>query len=179
RNKLRFCDQTGEKNQQYGKTSAPPFRNDFKLSANYPLPHGIEVSGVFMSYAGKGNSYTAQDPSLGVYWTVPASAFPNGQRTRAVVSAPILLAAGTQTQAPGFNLIPPNTKFEPRWTQLDLSAKRTFRFQRKEIQGQIAIFNALNANTVLQEVQSFGPSLGQPQNVLQGRLMRLAILFNF
>lgn len=147
--------------------------------SNYPPKWGVEVSGVFISFAGKGNSYTAQDPSLGVYWTVPASAFPNGQRTRAVVSAPILLAAGTQTQAPGFNLIAPNTKFEPRWSQLDLSAKRTFRFQRKEIQGQVAVFNALNANTVLQEVQAFGTSLGQPQNVLQGRMMRLALLFNF
>ena len=85
-NKLRFCDQTGETFQQYGKTSRPPFRNDFKLSANYPLGWGVEVSGVFLSFAGKGNSYTAQDPSLGVYWTVPASAFPNGQRTRAVVA---------------------------------------------------------------------------------------------
>jgi hypothetical protein len=110
---------------------------------------------------------------------VPASAFPNGQRTRAVVSAPILLAAGAQTQAPGFNLIAPNISFEPRWNQLDLSAKRTFRFHQKEVQGQFALFNVLNANTVLQEVQSFGTSLGQPQNVLQGRLMRLALLFNF
>jgi hypothetical protein len=178
-NKLRFCDQTGETFQPYGATSRPPFRNDFKLAANYPLPWRLEVSGVFISFAGKGNSYTAQDPSLGVYWTVPASVFPNGQRTRAVVSAPILLAAGGQTQAIGFNLIPPNTKFEPRWNQLDLSAKRTFRFQRKEVQAQFALFNVVNANTVLQEVQSFGTSLGQPQNVLQGRLMRLALLFNF
>jgi hypothetical protein len=178
-NKLRFCDQTGETFQQYGATSMPPFRNDFKLSANYPLPWDIDISGVFISFAGKGNSYTAQDPSLGVYWTVPASAFPNGQRTRAVVSAPILLAAGAQTQAPGFNLVTPNTKFEPRWNQLDLSLKRTFRVSRKEFQGQLAVFNVLNANTVLQEVQSFGSSLGQPQNVLQGRLMRLAILINF
>ena len=178
-NKLRFCDQTGQTFQQYGATSTPPFRNDFKLSANYPLPWGVEVSGVFISFAGKGNSYTAQDPSLGDYWTVPASQFPNGQRTRAVVSAPILLAAGAQTQAPGVNLIAPNTSFEPRWNQLDLSAKRTFRFGRKEVQGQFAVFNVMNANTVLQEVQSFGTSLGQPQNVLQGRLMRLALLFNF
>ncbi len=178
-NKLRFCDQTGETFQQFGATSTPPFRNDFKLSANYPLPWDVDISGVFISFAGKGNSYTAQDPSLGVYWTVPASAFPNGQRTRAVVSAPILLAAGAQTQAPGFNLVAPNTKFEPRWNQLDLSVKRTFRFSRKEVQGQLAVFNVLNANTVLQEVQSFGSSLGQPQNVLQGRLMRLAVLINF
>src|SRR5207245_4998174 len=54
-NKLRFCDQTGETFQQYGATSTPPFRNDLKLAANYPLPWGgVEVSGVFISFAGKG-----------------------------------------------------------------------------------------------------------------------------
>ena len=55
----------------------------------------------------------------------------------------------------------------------------TFRYHQKEVQGQLAVFNVLNANTVLQEVQSFGLSLGQPQNVLQGRLMRLALLISF
>ena len=178
-NKLRFCDQTGKTFQEYGKTAMPPFRNDFKLAGSYPLGWGVEVSGVFMSYAGKGNSYTAQDPSLGVYWSVPASVFPNGQRTRVVTSAPILLAAGTQTQAPGVNLIAPNTKFQDRWNQIDLSAKRTFRFGRKEFQGQFAVFNVTNGNVVLQEVQTYGATLGQPQNFLQARMMRLALLVNF
>jgi hypothetical protein len=96
-----------------------------------------------------------------------------------VTSAPILLNAGTQTQAPGVNLIPPNTKYQERWNQLDLSAKRSFRFGQKEFQGQVAVFNVFNGSTVLQEIQTFGPSLGQPQNFLQGRMMRLALLINF
>jgi hypothetical protein len=179
-NKLRYCDQTGQTFQQYGATSMPPYRNDFKLSANFPLLYGIEVSGVFLSFAGKGNSYNAQDPSLGVYYSVPASAFPNGQRTRVVTSAPILLAAGTQIQAPGVNLIPPNTKFEPRWNQLDLSFKRTFRVGGgRDFQAQAAVFNVFNGSAVLQEVQNYGPNLGQPQNFLQARMLRLAVLFNF
>ncbi len=178
-NKLRFCDQSGQTFQQYGATSTPPFRNDFKLAGNYPLAYGVEVSGVFMSYAGKGNSYTAQDPSLGVYWSVPASVFPNGQRTRVATSAPILLNAGIQTQAPGVNLIAPNTKYQGRWNQLDLSAKRTFRYGKKEFQGQFAVFNATNGNVVLQEVQTFGTTLGRPQNFLQARMMRLALLVSF
>jgi hypothetical protein len=178
-NKLRFCDQTGKTFQEYGKTSMPPFRNDFKLAGSYPLAWGVEVSGVFMSYAGKGNSYTAQDPSLGVYWSVPVSSFPNGQRTRVVTSAPILLNAGSQTQAPGVNLIPPNTKFQDRWNQVDLSAKRTFKYGRREFQGQFAVFNVTNGNVVLQEVQTYGSTLGQPQNFLQARMMRLALLVNF
>jgi len=178
-NKLRFCDQTGKTYQEYGKTDLPPFRNDFKLSGSYPVGWGIDVSGVFMSYAGKGNTYTGQDPSLGVYWSVPASSFPNGQRTRVVTSAPILLAAGGQTQAPGVNLISPNTKYQERWNQLDLSMKRTFRIGNKEFQPQLAVFNVTNGNVVLQEVQTYGSTLGQPQNFLQGRLMRLALLVNF
>ena len=178
-NKLRFCDQSGQTFQEYGKTEMPPFRNDFKLAGNYPLGWGLEFSGVFMSYAGKGNSYTAQDPSLGVYWSVPASAFPNGQRTRVVTSAPILLNAGTQTQAPGVNLIAPNTKYQGRWNQLDLSVKRTFRYGTREIQGQFAVFNVTNGNVVLQEVQTFGATLGRPQNFLQARMMRLALLVSF
>jgi hypothetical protein len=105
--------------------------------------------------------------------------FPNGQRTRVVTSAPILLAGGSQTQAPGVNLISPNTKFQDRWNQLDLSAKRTFKFGAKEFQGQIAVFNVTNNNVVLQEVQSYGANLGQPQNFLQARLLRLALLVNF
>ena len=59
-NKLRFCDQTGETFQQYGKNKRPPFTNDFKLAGSYPLPWGLDTSAVLMSYAGKGNSYTAQ-----------------------------------------------------------------------------------------------------------------------
>jgi len=120
-----------------------------------------------------------------VYWSVPASVFPNGQRTRVVTSAPILLAAGTQTQAPGVNLIAPNTKYQERWNQLDLSAKKTFRFGTKEFQGQFAVFNVTNGNVVLQEVQTtsavsgLSPTLGQPQNFLQARMMRLALLVNF
>jgi hypothetical protein len=179
-NKLRFCDQTGQTFQQYGVTARPPFTNDFKLSANYPLPWGIEVSANVMSLAGKGNSYTGSDPSLGVYWSVPASVFPNGQRTRVVVSSPVLLTAGTQTQAPGVDLISPGTRYEPRWNQTDLAFKKTFRFPGgRTVQGQAAIFNIFNGSAVIQENQSFGPSLGQPQDILQARLLRLALLINF
>ncbi len=75
-NKLRFCDQTGKTFQEYGQNAAPPFTNDFKLAGSYPVGFGITASAVFMSYAGKGNSYTANEPFLGVYWVVPATVVP-------------------------------------------------------------------------------------------------------
>jgi hypothetical protein len=36
-----------------------------------------------------------------------------------------------------------------------------------------------NGSAVLQEIQSYGPSLGQPQVALQARLLRLAVLIEF
>jgi hypothetical protein len=180
-NKLRFCDQTGETFQEFGRTSKPPFTNDFKLAATYPFPFGIHGSVVFMSYAGKGNSYTTNEPFLGVYWTVPASVFPNGQRTQSVSSAPYSLNGGAVQPNPGLGvaLIPPGTKYEDRWNQLDVSVKKVFRVGRREIQGQIALFNALNSNVVLAENEQFGVTLGEPRNILQGRMLRLGLLFNF
>ena len=178
-NKLRFCDQTGKTFQEYGKTSTPPFRNDFKLAGSYPLAWGVEVSGVFMSYAGKGNSYTAQDPSLGVYWSVPASAFPE----RSADSRRDLRAdsAGRRHADAGAWRQPDRAEHEvPGPMESDRPEReRTFRFGTKEFQGQFAVFNVTNGNVVLQEVQTYGATLGQPQNFLQARMMRLALLINF
>jgi hypothetical protein len=178
-NKLRFCDQTGETFQELGRTSKPPFTNDFKLAGSYPFPGGIHASAVFMSYAGKGNSYSANEPFLGVYWVVPASAFPNGQRTQSPLSAPYGLNGGGVQNVAGVSLIPPATKYENRWNQLDLSVKKVFLVRRRTIEGQVAIFNALNSNVVLAENEQFGAALGEPRNILQGRMLRLGLLLNF
>jgi hypothetical protein len=141
-----------------------------------------------MSYAGKGNSYTANEPSLGVYWVVPAAVFPNAQRTVSPASAPYGLNGGSVQNVSGVSLIAPGTKYQDRWNQLDMSVKKTFRFNRKQIQPQLALFNALNGNVVLAENEQYGTALpnvttadgrGQPRNILQGRMLRLAVLFDF
>jgi hypothetical protein len=40
--------------------------------------------------------------------------------------------------------------------QLDVSVKKIFRVGRREFQGQVALFNALNGNVVLAENEQFG-----------------------
>ena len=55
-NKLRFCDQTGKTFQEYGKTSTPPFRNDFKIAGAYPLAHHLLVQPVHRPAATRGLS---------------------------------------------------------------------------------------------------------------------------
>ena len=109
-------------------------------------------------------------------WRVPEL------RRRVLFTAAVLAVyrLGSWIPAPGVDLIAPGTKYEPRWNQLDVSVKRTFRFARgRDIQAQAAVFNVLNDSPVLQEIQSYGPSLGQPQVILQGRMLRLAVLLSF
>lgn len=130
-----------------------PFRHDFKFNGSYPLPFNISVGAALQSYAGL---------PLQVLWAVPANLFPGGR-----------------TQSVTVNLVPPGSKYLERWSQLDLSAHKRFKVGRYDIDAAIDMYNALNSNVVLQENQNYGTSLGQPQQVLQGRLLRISNQIKF
>jgi len=130
-----------------------PLRHDFKFNGSYPLPFGFQVGATLQSYAGG---------PLMVNWNVPANLFPGGR-----------------TQSVTVNLVPPGSKYLDRWNQLDLSFRKVFQFGRFKIDGALDMYNALNSNVVLQENQNFGSSLGQPQQVLQGRLLRISNQIKF
>lgn len=156
-NQFRFCDES--------KLNIP-FRSDFKLAGNLPLPWGLQVSAIFMSYAGNTNNTNPEggtSPYLRTNWVVPASVFPNGQRTQSVT----------------VNLIEPGTQYSERWNQLDLDGRRTFRLGKATLAAQFSLYNVLNANTVLTQNQSLGAALGQPLTILQGRMLRAALQMKF
>jgi len=130
-----------------------PFRHDFKFAGSHPLPLDVQIGAAFQSYAGL---------PLAVNWAVPTNLFPGGR-----------------TQAVTVNLVPPGTKYLPRWNQLDLSIRRLFTIGKVRLDGALEIFNSLNSNVVLSENQNFGSALGQPQAVLQGRLLRVSSQIKF
>jgi hypothetical protein len=99
---------------------------------------------------------------LAVNWAVPANLFPGGR-----------------TQSVTVNLIPPGSQYLDRWNQLDLSFRKVFSIGRYRIDGALDMFNALNSNVVLSQNQNFGSTLGQPQAVLQDRLLRLSSQIKF
>jgi hypothetical protein len=66
-----------------------------------------------------------------------------------------------------------------RWNQLDVSVKRSFRVGRVAVQPTVEIFNLLNSSVVLSEIQTFGPLLGRPTSMIQGRLLKLGALAKF
>jgi hypothetical protein len=130
-----------------------PFRSDFKLTGSVPIVRGIQVGVALQSYAGL---------PLAVNWAVPANLFPGGR-----------------TQAVTVNLIPPGSQYLERWNELDLSFRKAFTVGKYRLDGALDMFNALNSNVVLSQNQNFGSTLGQPQAVLQGRLLRLSTQLKF
>jgi hypothetical protein len=47
------------------------------------------------------------------------------------------------------------------------------------VRPQVDIFNALNANPVINAITAFGPALLQPREILAARLMRLNLRIEF
>jgi hypothetical protein len=95
-------------------------------------------------------------------WVVPPAVFPGGR-----------------TEAVNARLIPPGVKYLKRWNQLDLSLKRTFQIGRFEFLPAIEFYNVLNSSVVLNEIQTFGPTLERPTQTIQGRFAKLSGMIKF
>ena len=142
-NLLRFCDQTGKLNQELGQVPSLPYRKNIKFSGSQPLPYGVIVSVAFQSYGGTGLCTTDCAEWLPVNYVVPSALFPGGQ-----------------TQSVTVNLAAPGMRIVDRWNQLDLSFQKTFRVRGVEYQGMFQIFNATNANSVLNQNTSLRSPAG-------------------
>jgi hypothetical protein len=132
---------------------AVPFRHEFKLAGNYPAVYGIELAAVLQSYGGL-QRIISYAPAAGL--------FPGGR-----------------TNAETVVLNAPGTLYYPRYNQLDVNVKKTFRAGRKTFTGQVDFFNALNGNAIFARNNNVGATLGQVQTILQGRMMRLAFQMKF
>ena len=60
-----------------------------------------------------------------------------------------------------------------------MAGKKEFRLANVTVLGQVDVFNVLNSNVVLGEIQTFGPTLYKPTSILQGRLLRLSASVRF
>jgi hypothetical protein len=146
-NTFRYCDH---------RELGIPYRHSFKFSGTYPLPLGVVAGASVVSNAGHLLGNDVPDGSLTVNWAVPANLFPGGR-----------------TQPVTVRLIPPGSQYLNRWNQLDVQIKRVFNLRNVRFEPGVDIYNVFNSNVVLVQNQSFGSALGQPQRVLQGRLLRL------
>jgi hypothetical protein len=162
-NQRRFCDQSGKLFQELGKVPGIPFQWDFKVAGNTPLPMGFQLGVSTQNLYGNTRGNSGFEYWLHNNWNVPAARFPNGQRTQSVT----------------VNLVPPSTKRLDRVKQLDFSLRRSFRVRNVNINPRFDVYNVFNSNVVLSQNQNFGSTLDRPDEILQGRLPRIAVQIDF
>ncbi len=126
-----------------------PFATQFKLAGSYPMVWDIRLSATIQSTPGTERM---------IQYQVTRTQIPTLTQTSVNV-----------------RLNEPGTEYNDRVNQLDLSLSRTFRSGRYVFRPEMSLFNALNANPVLQQVNNFGPALGNVTGtgVLPPRLLRL------
>lgn len=157
-NQLRFCD----------PTSYIPYQAVYKLSGTYPLPLGLQVSGTLQS--NPGNPVNAQ--ATGERGSPEAGLNVNYNVTPAIVpglTQPLIVV----------KLIPPGTKYLDRVNQFDVRLSKNLQVGSTRLVGSIDVFNLLNTNAVLRQVEVYGPALGRPDEIPQGRLYRFAVQMRF
>jgi hypothetical protein len=86
-------------------------------------------------------------------------------------------------------LAAPGTEMTPRVTQLDLSFSKRLMFRGLKIDPKVDIFNALNVDDYFSvRTSTFSPTAqagvssgtyNRPGSIIQGRLLRLALVLNW
>ena len=148
---------------------SPPWSSSTQLKflAVYPLPYDIETSAIVQNSPGI--------PITASY--VITNAQVQSVLGRSLAACP---AAGTCTQTVRTELIPPNTMFEPRLTQVDLRVSRSFRMMGSaRLRGSLDIYNIFNANSVLSMTPTYGASWRNAAQVLSPRLLRIGAQLDF
>ena len=141
----RFCDQ-----RQFDI----PWKTEFKLAFNYPLPFGTSAAAVLQSFPGLPRTIT---------YTVPRGLFPGGR-----------------TNSEEIILNEPGSLYYERWNQLDISFKKSIRLGAgQQLTGELDVYNVLNAASIWSMIDSIGGSLGTVTNTLPGRMLRLAVGLRF
>ena len=176
-NSLRFCDQAG----------LVPFRSDFKMAGAMPVRWGFEVSATWQN-SPEAERYTNWDITRTVRYPTDCASCPH-ETTGTNAGLGALVAPNLVQTTLRIQLVPPGSRYQDRLNQLDLGVKRTFKIREKmKLQAQLDVFNALNASTVLVQSQALTTTIapflpeaggGQPTQILQARLLRLAVQFHF
>jgi len=73
----------------------------------------------------------------------------------------------------------PGSQYLERWNQVDGNVRKVFTVGKLQVEPGVDVYNLLNSYVVITQNQSFGSSLGRPERVLQGRLVRLTAQIDF
>jgi len=71
------------------------------------------------------------------------------------------------------------TPFRNNLVQLDMSLRRTFRFQNRAFVPRLDLFNALNNSTVTAQVTQLGPTYHRVSGIQAGRMVKVGFSYEF
>ena len=140
------------------------------MSGTYLLPRiGIQLNTAVQSYAG---------PPLPTRWSI-------SRTTRYAADCigpctPGALVIPNQTPATYLlDLVAPGSQYYSRLNQVDVGVRKIFKIQKYQFSAQADIFNIANVSYVKSQTTTLGSSFGQPLDVLQPRMLRLATQMRF
>ena len=144
-----------------------------KLAGSYPLPYGIELSGVYQNIS----SAPIQ----------AAVTFPNAQVApslgRNLSSCPAATGACNSTVM--VNVLEPNGAYEDRTSQLDFRVAKVFTGGFGMVRVTMDLYNAFNSAPILTRSNGYGiagaggAAWGTPTSIMTGRLVKLGAQFNW
>jgi hypothetical protein len=190
-NILNYCDQT---------KSGIPWRSQFKLAGTYPLPWlGVTLSGALQALPGyilgtqaltQGGAgapnLTAVSGEGTIYQinrTTRYSVCPGDSAAAGCVVGALVVPAMNQASM-NVPLVAPGTELTPRITQVDFSVGKRFSLERWTFTPKLDIFNAFNSSAyytvrTLTYSTAAGATYKLPGSILQGRILRMAVVVNF
>jgi hypothetical protein len=148
-------------------------QTQIKAFANYGLPLGFYVSGVFQNLAGI--------PHLANYAATNAEIVPSlGRNLSACGTRPVCTASLPTTGSAAVSLIPPQTYFEPRRSLVDFRLSKQFRLKgQQSFRANFDIYNVLNDSSVTSLNNTYGSAWLRPLAILNGRLIQFGGQLSF
>jgi hypothetical protein len=139
----------------------PPYQPSLRVFGSYPLPRDIMVSAAFQSNPGP---------------MILANAPISNAEIAPSLGRNLSAGAGSTVTIP---LIQPGTVYGDRLNQLDFRMTKGFKAGKMRVRGNVDLYNALNASSVLTLNTAYGSRWLQPQYLLPGRLVKFSAQVNF
>ena len=73
----------------------------------------------------------------------------------------------------------PGSTYNDRVNELDVNLTKSIRVNGVDVRPELGLFNLLNSNPVLGQVNTFGPTLDRVNTILAPRLIRLGVTVRF
>jgi len=138
----------------------------FKLLAVYSLPWGLQPSVTLQNLPG----VPIAAPG------VPAASYV-ATNTEIAPTLGRNLAGGVRNVAVEF--VKPGTRYENRFTQVDIRVARIFHVRRSRVQGMFDVYNVLNSSPVLGLNTRYGEAWLNAQQVLAARMVKFGAQMSF